>query len=147
MRAIWQDNEITAETWKTWENFKKLISGKKAIKQYARSRVLEIEEHCRLIAHLPRHLKALVDVALFTGMRKSEMVPDKTNGDPSTGLTWKQIDYQNRKISLSDTKTDIPRDIPITEQLASILKAIPEPLVLTMCSPTGANHSVMCEPV
>jgi integrase len=128
MRAIWQDNEITAETWKTWENFKKLISGKKAIKQYARSRVLEIEEHCRLIAHLPRHLKALVDVALFTGMRKSEMVPDKTNGDPSTGLTWKQIDYQNRKISLSDTKTDIPRDIPITEQLASILKAIPRTL-------------------
>jgi hypothetical protein len=56
-------------------------------------------------------LKALVDVALFTGMRKSELVPDKTNGDSSTGLTRKQIDYQGGKISLRDTKTGIPRDI------------------------------------
>ena len=57
---------------------KKLISGKKARREYARSRVLEIEEYCKLIAHLPRHLEALVDVDLFTGMRKSELVPDKT---------------------------------------------------------------------
>ena len=128
IKAAWYDNEVSAETWKSWQNFKKLISGKKARKQYARTRVLEIEEHCRLIDHLPLHLKALVDVALFTGMRKSELVPDKTNGNPSTGLTWRQIDYQRGKISLRNTKTGIPRDIPITEQLESILKLIPRTL-------------------
>ena len=128
VKAAWYDNEVSAETWKSWQNFKKLISGKKARKQYARSRVLEIEEYCKLASHLPRHLKALVDVNLFTGMRKSELVPDKTNGEPTTGLTWNQIDYQKGKISLTETKTGIPRDIPITEELQSILKAIPRTL-------------------
>ena len=128
IKAAWFDNEVSAETWKTWQNFKKLISGKKARKQYARSRVLEIEEYCRLIPHLPRHLKVLVDVALFTGMRKSELVPDKTNGKDTTGLSWEQIDYKSGKISLRDTKTGIPRDIPITEELEYILKAIPRTL-------------------
>jgi integrase len=113
---------------KAWQNFKKLISGKKARKQYARSRVLEIEEYCKLIVRLPRHLKALIEVDLFTGMRKSELVHDRTNGEPSIGLLWKQIDYQSAKISLTDTKAGIPRDIPITEQLESILKAIPRTL-------------------
>jgi len=120
---------------------KKLISGKKARREYARSRVLEIEEYCKLIAHLPRHLKALVDVDLFTGMIKSELVPDKTNGDPSTGLTWSQINYQSGKISLKDTKTGIPRDIPITEQLEAILKAIPRTLGTdNMYLPIEASH-------
>ena len=129
VKAAWFDNEISAETWKTWQNFKKLISGKKARKQYARSRVLEIEEYCRLIPHSPYHLAVLVGVALFTGMRKSELVPDMTtNGKATTGLTWDQIDFQNGKISLRETKTGIPRDIPITEELESILKAIPRTL-------------------
>jgi integrase len=125
IKAAWFDNELSAETWKTWQNFKKLISGKKARKQYARSRVLEIEEYNRLIPHLPRHLAVLVELALFTGMRKSELVQDRRNGKPTSGLTWDQIDYQSGKISLRDTKTGIPRDIPITEELGSILKAIP----------------------
>jgi len=128
VKAAWYDNEVSAETWKSWQNFKKLISGKKARKQYARSRVLEIEEYCRLSTALPRHLRILIDVNLFTGMRKSELVPDKTNGDPSSGLTWKQIDYHSAKISLRDTKTGIPRDIPLTEQLQALLKAIPRTL-------------------
>jgi len=128
IKAAWFDNEVSAETWKTWQNFKKLISGKKARKKYARSRVLEIEEYCKLIAHLPRHLKALLDVDLFTGMRKSELVHDRTSGEPSTGLMWKQIDYLSGKICLTETKTGIPRDIPITEQLEAILKAIPRTL-------------------
>ena len=128
IKAAWFDNEVSAETWKTWQNFKKLISGKKARKQYARSRVLAIEEYCRLVPHLPRHLKALIEVDLFTGMRKSELVHDRTNGESPRGLMWKQIDFQSAKISLTDTKTGIPRSIPITEQLESILKAIPRTL-------------------
>ncbi len=60
-------------------------------------------------------------------MRKSELVQDRRNGKPTSGLTWDQIDYQSGKISLRDTKTGIPRDIPITE-VKSILKAIPRTL-------------------
>ncbi|MEE9120707.1 MAG: site-specific integrase [Syntrophobacteria bacterium] len=128
MRAIWLDNEITAETWKTWENFKKLISGKKAQKKYARNRVLETEEYCRLNTHLPYHLKVLLDINLFTGMRKSELVPDTTNGEGKAGLLWSQVDYKNRMIRLTDTKTGIPRDIPMTDELRGMLKAIPRTL-------------------
>ena len=89
---------------------------------------MAIEEYCRLVPHLPRHLKALIEVDLFTGMRKSELVHDRTNGESPRGLMWKQIDFQSAKISLTDTKTGIPRSIPITEQLESILKAIPRTL-------------------
>lgn len=128
MRAIWLDNEITAVTWKTWENFKKLISGKKAKKKYARDRVLEIEEYCQLRPHLPHHLQVLVDINLFTGMRKSELVPDSTNGDGTTGLLWSQVDHKNKLIRLTDTKTGIPRDIPVTDKLREMLKVIPRTL-------------------
>ena len=125
VKALYQDGEISLETWRTWEQFKKLISGRKARKKYARTRVLEIEEYCRLAPHLPRHLKELVDVALFTGMRKSELIPSRTNGAPTPGLTRSQVDYENRVIHLTETKTGIARDIPITGELESILKALP----------------------
>jgi integrase len=125
MRAVWLDNEITAETWKTWENFKKLISGKKAKRKYARDRVLEVEEYCQLRPHLPYHLQVLTDVNLFTGMRKSELVPDRTNRKGTTGLLWSQVDFNNKMIRLTDTKTRIARNIPMTDNLRDMLKATP----------------------
>ena len=124
VKALWQDGEISLATWRTWENFKKLIRGKKAKKKYARNRVLEIEEYCRLIPHLPQHLKELIEVALYTGMRKSELISGRTNGEPTTGLTRSQVDYKNMVIHLTETKTNIPRDIPITGELESILEKI-----------------------
>ena len=128
IKAAWFDNEISAETWKTWQNFKKLISGKRARKQYARKRVLEVEEYCRLILCLLPHQKNLVDVSLFTGMRKSELVPDLNGSEPTTGLLWNQIDFKNKVIHLTNTKTRIPRDIPITDELTIILRRIPRTL-------------------
>jgi integrase len=127
IKALYQDGEIGLETWRTWENFKKLVRGKKAKKQYARTRVLEVEEYCRLAPHLSRHLKYLVDVALFTGMRKSEMLPSRNKGELTPGLTVSQVDYKNGAIHLTETKTGMPRDIPITDELEAILKKIITP--------------------
>jgi integrase len=127
IKALYQDGEIGLETWRTWENFKKLIRGKKAKKKYARKRVLELEEYCRLDPHLPRHLKDLVEFALFSGMRKSEMLPSRNNGEPNSGLAMSQVDYKNKVIRLTETKTGIPRDIPITGELEAILKRIITP--------------------
>jgi len=127
VKALWDDNEISLATWRTWENFKKLIRGKKAKKKYARTRVLEVEEYCRLTPHLPQHLKDLVEVALFTGMRKSEMLPSRNNGESTPGLTRSQVDYENKAIHLTETKTGIARDIPITSGLEVILKEIITP--------------------
>jgi integrase len=124
IKAAWFDNEVSAETWKTWQSFKKLISGRKARRQYVRTRVLTISEYCRLTPHLPPHLKALVHVALLTGMRKSELIPSRTNEAPVPGLVRSQVDYENKVIHLTETKTT-PRDIPITSELEAILKALP----------------------
>jgi integrase len=128
VKAAWHDNEIGVETWKTWENFKKLVRGRKARRKYVRTRVLEIEEYCRLALHLLPHQKNLVDVSLFTGTRKSELVPDLNGSEPTTGLLWSQIDFKNRVIHLTKTKTGIPRDVPITDELTVILRRIPRTL-------------------
>ena len=128
VKAAWFDNEVSAGTWKSWQNFKKLISGRKARKQYARHRVLEIEEYCRLTPCLLSHQKNLVDVSLFSDMRKSELVPDLNGNEPTTGLLWSQIDFKNKVIHLTNTKIGIPRDIPITDELAKILGRIPRTL-------------------
>jgi integrase len=128
IKAAWLDNEISADTWKSWESFKKLIRGRAARKRYTRTRVLEIEEYCRLAPHLLPHQKNLVDVSLFSGMRKSELVPDLNGSEPTTGLLWSQIDFKGRVIHLINTKTRIPRDIPITDELVVILRSIPRTL-------------------
>ena len=128
IKAAWHDNEIGVETWKTWENFKKLVRGRKARRKYVRTRVLEIEEYCRLAPHLLPHQKNLVDVSLFTGTRKSELVPDLNGSEPTTGLLWSQIDFKNGVIHLTKTKTGIPRDVPITDELTVILRRIPRTL-------------------
>jgi len=128
VKAAWQDNEISAETWRTWESFKQLIRGRKARRKYVRTRVLEIEEYCRLTPRLLPHQKNLVDVSLFSGMRKSELVPDLNGSEPTAGLLWSQIDFKNRVIHLTNTKTGIPRDVPITDELTMILRRVPRTL-------------------
>ena len=61
-------------------------------------------------------------------MRKSELVPDLNGSEPTTGLLWSQIDFKGRVIHLINTKTGIPRDIPITDELVVILRSIPRTL-------------------
>lgn len=75
-----------------------------------RLRFLTEDEITRLLNECPPHLKPIVETAIHTGMRRGELL----------GLRWEQI--KHGKIYLTETKTDRPRQIPINDRLAEILK-------------------------
>ena len=67
--------------------------------------------------HAPRHLKAVVAIGFYTGMREGEIL----------SLTWDKVDFKNRFINLDavDTKDREKRRIPICNELYENLKAPP----------------------
>ncbi len=79
-----------------------------------RDRVLDPDEFARLQQHSPPHLQAINLCAYQTGMRLGEILH----------LTWDRIDFKSGFIQLraEDTKTDEARIIPLTPELASLLK-------------------------
>jgi integrase len=78
-----------------------------------RLRYLSEEEIGRLLYYCNGHLKAIVLTALHTGMRKGEIL----------NLKWQDI--RDGLIYLQKTKTNEPRQIPVSEQLADALQALP----------------------
>lgn len=84
--------------------------------------VLPKEEHIRaLIEAAPPMIGLMIQVYRFTGMREKEL----------SGLEWSQIELtdQRRAITLSRTKTDRPRAIPLddleTAKAVAVLKSVP----------------------
>jgi integrase len=77
-----------------------------------RLRFLSEEEIQRLLAECPKHLRRIVDCALNTGMRKGEIL----------SLKWSQV--RNGFIYLQKTKTNEPREIPISDDLAELFREI-----------------------
>ena len=125
VRAAYNDGLVSAHTWKTWENFKKLLSGKRR-RSNKRDRVLQIDEYLRLMEHLSSHLKPLIATALYTGARKSELVPERSCNSSTPGLTWDRLDLKARTLKLRG-KTG-RREIPIPDDLAETLGNLPIPL-------------------
>ena len=83
----------------------------------ARDRILSKDEFDKLMEHSGSFLKAILATGYYTGMRKDEIL----------SLTWDKVDMVKGEISLNaeDTKDKEPRNIPIRENLLSILDAIP----------------------
>jgi integrase len=85
----------------------------------ARTRRLVGDEESRLLAALPKAMPrtpeacALVVLAVETGMRESELL----------GLTRTQI--RGRVAHLSDTKSGLPRDVPLSKVAAATIAAQP----------------------
>jgi integrase len=74
------------------------VQGIRALKENnERDRILSPEEYIRLLAHSPGHLKPIVKLAYYSGMRRGEIL----------GLTWGQVDLKEGFIKLThqDTKT------------------------------------------
>ncbi len=108
------DNDMVGgHTLKAFKKVKKLLKKNSNV----RDRVLSIKEVKKLMEHSPPHTRAIIGIALYTGMRKSEI----------TSLTWNKVDLKNRIIRLepTDTKDREPRKIPISEELLRILDSIP----------------------
>jgi integrase len=78
-----------------------------------RLRYLSVEETERLLAVCEPDLRAVVVVALGTGMRKGEVFR----------LRWQDVDLSNRIIHVVDSKNGQRRDIPMGEQVFSELQA------------------------
>jgi integrase len=85
-----------------------------------RDRVLSSEEYAHLLAHCPTHLKPIIKVAYYTGMRQGEIL----------NLTWGQVDLKKGFIRLrpEDTKINEGRLVPLNRELVGMLQAMPRGL-------------------
>lgn len=111
------DNDmLTGETVKVFKRVKKMLK----LNANARDRILSMEEFEELFRCSPPHIRVMLALGFYGGMRRGEIV----------GLTWGQIDLKNRTIKLaaSDTKDREPRTIPISDELYDLLRQIPRAL-------------------
>ncbi len=76
-----------------------------------RVRYLEKEEIARLLSNCSGYIKAIIIVALNTGMRKGEIL----------GLKWQNIDFRRELIYLLDTKNKENREVPMNEMTKEAL--------------------------
>jgi integrase len=94
------------------------LKGMSALKEPpGRLRYLTPEETTRLLAacHTPPYLPSIVAIAMHTGLRRSEIL----------ALHWSDVDLRRRTITLSHTKNNERRVIPINDTVAAVLKAWP----------------------
>jgi len=90
--------------------------GVKKYKEKGRLRYLEEDEIRNLLANCSGMIRAIIMTAIFTGMRKNELL----------GLKWGDCDFEKHLIHLTQTKNDEPRYIPLTNEAVRTLTAIPK---------------------
>lgn len=117
VRKAFSNNLVSGETLKAFFGPVKNLLKKNA---NARDRILSLEEWSRLLEKSAPHVRAILNTAFYTGMRRSEVL----------ALTWDKVDLKRRIISLEavDTKDKEPRRIPICKELLQVLKEVPRAL-------------------
>ncbi len=79
----------------------------------ARTRRLKSAELVSLLSVISNHeVRALIQLAIETGMRRGELIR----------IEAQDIDYDRRTLAVNQTKTNVPRTIPLTTTAISILK-------------------------
>jgi integrase len=83
----------------------------------ARKRTLTIEEYLKLRATSESHLKAMIEIAFYTGMRAGEI----------RTLRWSYIDKERKFIRLpaEAVKESKPKTIPISHHVRALLDGLP----------------------
>jgi integrase len=85
----------------------------------ARTRYLSLEECQRLIAScIAPHIRALVSVALHSGMRLGEIL----------NLHWRDLDFASGFILVRDSKNGESRHVPMDAILSALFRAYPRRL-------------------
>ena len=80
-----------------------------------RVRYLKPEELAKLLKVSPPYLRAIIQVAVFTGLRKSDLL----------SLKWDNIDWKNNVIKVHVKKTNELRFIPMSDIVKEVLKNLP----------------------
>jgi integrase len=109
------DNDmVSGDVLKTFKRVRRLLKRN----GNARDKIVTPEQFQTLMSHLPRHARAILATAFYTGMRKGEIL----------SLTWDKVDLKKRVILLDaqDTKDNEPRRIPIGDDLLKILESTPQ---------------------
>jgi integrase len=84
----------------------------------SRQRVLTPMEYRRLHDACPAHLRGIISLGFWTGMRLGEILP----------LTWNQIDLPGRMIRLKaeHTKEGMPKSVPLPKGVRDMLLTLPD---------------------
>lgn len=109
------DNDmISPQVQRVFTKWKRLLPNKDANR---RTRFLTEEEFWLFWEHLPKHLKPVVLCAIYTGMRRSEILD----------LTWDRVDLDRRLIYLEakHTKEKAPKTEYISDALLEVLEDLP----------------------
>lgn len=107
---------VSGETLRTFKKAKKTLKKGADV----RDRILTQDEFERLCKHAERHIRGILSMAYYTGMRRGEIL----------NLTWDKVDMKARFIRLdaNDTKDREKRSIPMCDELYQTLKNIPQNL-------------------
>jgi integrase len=84
------------------------------VEEAKRDRHLSKAEFELLMGKCSPHMRVIVLAGVATGIRRGNLLT----------LTWKQIDFENDKIHLPETKNGRPLNIPITRLLRQVFKII-----------------------
>jgi integrase len=84
------------------------------VEEAKRDRHLSKAEFELLMAKCAPHLRVIVLAGVATGIRRGNLL----------ALTWKQIDFDDSRIHLDETKNGNPLNIPVTESLRQVLKIV-----------------------
>ncbi len=104
---------VSGETLRTFKKAKKTLKRGSDV----RDRILTQDEFDRICQKAERHIRDILTMAYYTGMRRGEIL----------NLTWDKVDMKGRFINLDaeDTKDREKRTIPICNELYKTLKNIP----------------------
>lgn len=94
-------------------------------------RYLAKDEEARLLRVCSPFMQALIKVALYTGMRKNEIL----------SLQWDDINFKSRFLLARETKNNKVREIPMCSQLIEVLKSIKRQSIYVFTNPeTGTRY-------
>ena len=124
-----------------WMAVNPVIQISKPKESQGRTRFLSDDERVRLLVACGSsesiHLFPIVTLALSTGMRRGEIL----------GLSWENIDFQNRRITLLRTKNGERRVVPLVGKAYELIKNLylklePEGRDLVFPSPNNPKQPI-----
>lgn len=118
VKAAWDDDMIAGDCLKPFNKTKRKL---KNINANARDAYYTYTEYKLLVEKAPAHIKPVIALAYYTGMRRGEIL----------ALEWSMVDLKKTQhiyLPESITKTDRAREIPVSDPLKQILDKLPRGL-------------------